>query len=118
MAFKSEKKGPINLVRCPKIIDDTACKQLDAFAGVWVKLPVKLHVFDFRACEEIAPKFYKSLQAFNESSKHFAQKIVSINLNKSLRYEAISSGMEKTLSPIDSLEKYLKSSIVIPDQKE
>ena len=51
--FLSKVAIQVNVITCPRRMDDLAAKNFDIFAARWLELDVKAHVLNFKAVEEI-----------------------------------------------------------------
>ncbi len=78
--------------------------QLQGLAEKWAKLPVEVHVFDFKNVENVDPHFYDHFISFKKMAQAKNTQVISINFRPRMLEKIKKEGREKTLGYVASID--------------
>ncbi len=94
----------VNHISLPQAISKDDVKTFESHGLDWCKLPVQLHVFDFKALRSLHRSIYPAVLKFRSAAEANNAKLISINLNADLLEQLKKDGMDKPFGHLKNLK--------------
>jgi hypothetical protein len=105
--FDQQVISHVNVIHCPKVIDDIRIKRFLDLMPTWVRLTEKLHVMDFKTVVQLSPDFYRPMGIFHQKLIKKGSLVASLNVSDEISRQIRNDGLEKIFHPISNIKEVL-----------
>lgn len=101
--YKSNVVETVHYVEIPLAVASPEVDEFKKSAPTWLKLPVDVHVFDFKNVDKLTSQFYEHFLNFKKTAQSKNAQVISINFKPRILEKIVEDGQDSNFGYVKSV---------------